>query len=185
MKKTLFLVMLVAGVALQVSAQHEVGATVGSMYGVSYKTNVMDNLRLQVDLGVNLAATPVSEYDYTYQLGYYTFEANPNVAYTADFYQTDWGTLSWYAGGGVSLGLMKYLSMSFEGYSVTYDASGTPDFGKFGLNAVGGVDLHLSNLPLAFSFDFRPGYGLMFYDGDVETLSFFDWKLVLGVRYCF
>lgn len=191
MKKIFLLIAIVVGVTLQSMAQeHEIGLTVGSMYGVSYKTNVMDNLRLQVDLGVNLAATRTTEYDYSYQWGYFTFEANPNVAYQNDFYQTGWGNFSWYAGGGISLGLLKQMSISAEGYTITIPVEDATTYGKWGVNAVGGINLKLNNLPLAFSFDFRPGYGLGFYPykdkyvKETYLLNFFDWKLVLGVRYC-
>ena len=58
MKKTLLAAALLLG-ALTVSAQdykHSIGATVGSMYGVSYKGFIfgVEGLALQADLGVKL-----------------------------------------------------------------------------------------------------------------------------------
>jgi len=209
MKKTIFAVALLL-CSLAISAQeytHSIGVNVGSMYGVTYKGFIfgVDGLALQADLGVRLGATSRAVSGNTYykskgekehftynKLGvdpvYFTFEANPNIVYQSNIGAWDFGSLSWFAGGGVSLGLMK-LSDTW-GHISNSDVTG-----KFGLNAIGGLELCFTGAPLALSFDFRPGYGLQF-DSDSETIkgvkiekrdnmSFFDWGLVLGLRYCF
>ena len=192
MKKSIFTLMLVA-LATGVMAQgytHSVGATVGTLYGVSYKGFIIsDNLALEVDLGVNLMSTPVSS-TMTYLgtktttsgtwNGCYTFEVNPNILYQAGIANWDFGGLAWYAGGGVSIGFIDDIKYS-----------GNPSF-KWGVNATGGVELKLSSVPLAISFDFRPGYGMYTDSADDGggnkisiASSFFDWKLAAGVRYTF
>lgn len=160
-----------------------------------------------------------------YGVNYFTFELNPNLVYQMKITDFGAGSLSWFAGGGLSIGMMKYgadkynngdwaywdekenghnfwWAMSHQREVPTEDGTGTekedwiPLQGKFGINAIGGVELKLNSLPLAFSFDFRPGYGLSFYSEDSyneqqekvkahSTTSFFDWKLVAAIRYCF
>ena len=202
---------------------HSIGGVVGSMYGVSYKGFIfgVDGLALQADLGVQLMSTAgstsyVEKYDGTKvsdadgnlrKLPVFTFVANPNVLYQSNIASWGFGSLDWYAGGGLSIGLMKQNGTGFEekhnnswySYPSAYafaDADGKADpvLGKFGVNAVAGVELGLSSVPLAISFDFRPGYGLGFYSGKnsndskwttSETFNFFDWTLAVGVRYCF
>ena len=236
MKKTLLAAALLLG-ALTVSAQdykHSIGATVGSMYGVSYKGFLTEHIAIQADLGVNLYGgtkysgstgykysgdgvdkfnqtapawaqletswqTTSGTFDGTY--GGFTFELNPNVVYQAKIKDFDWGGISWFAGGGVSLGLMKDTKYhnSWGNWSLSYSGDHSNGVrGKFGINAIGGAEIKLNSLPLAFSLDFRPGYGMQFdqYAEDVKgmddakynyrsILNFFDWKLVASVRYCF
>ncbi len=150
----------------------------------------------------------------------WTFELNPNLIYRSSIAEWNFGGLSWFVGGGISLGFGKYTNTdgkwSYEGeqgyiYEGTYDHYGDklirptygPLSGKFGLNAIGGVELALSSIPLTFGIDFRPGYGLFFDHfsedgveeyGD-ETITWkesgniyhniFDWKLGITARYCF
>lgn len=169
-KKMLVAVMLIAAIAANAQNDYKVslGATVGTLYGASYKGFIfgVDGLALAADLGVNLFAPAMEGGSF----GAYTFELNPNVEYQGAITSFSAGNLSWFAGGGVSLGLMSPLEYNNV-------------VGKFGVNAVGGVELGLNSVPLALSFDFRPGYGLQF--NKYGSGSFFDWKLVLSVRYIF
>ena len=179
--KKLFIAVLALVLAMPMFAQkpydHSIGGTVGTMYGFSYKGFITDNLAIQADLGVNLLTTAGSTKfkgggSVSWQNGdFYTFEANPNLLYQNSINSWSWGGLDWFVGGGLSLGLM-------HGIAVT---GGRPD-GKFGLNGAGGVEIFWNNIPLAISTDFRPGYGLGFGTKDVTT-HFFDWKLVVSVRY--
>lgn len=158
-----------------------------------------------------------------YSNDYFTFELNPNLVYQMKITEFGAGSLSWFAGGGLSIGMMKSGSTNPDAYMDENgnkknfwwamsqrvdvpDGEGTKkeDYidlqGKFGINAIGGVEFKLASLPLAFSLDFRPGYGLSFRSDEAETYSltqeretvkvhttdnFFDWKLVAAVRYCF
>lgn len=207
MKKVILSAMILLG-TLTLSAQdyvHSIGVNVGSMYGVSYKGFIfgIDGLALQADLGVRLGTTSsavsgnvtmkangqsstksFSKFDYNPV--YFTFEVNPNIVYQQPITDFGWGSLSWFAGGGVNVGMMKWAD-EWGHMNKKENKVG----GKFGINGLGGLELGFSGAPLAMSFDFRPGYGLYFdsekKDG-VETrttASFFDWAMVLGLRYCF
>lgn len=205
MKKViLFAVALMTSAAMMAQGYtHSIGGTVGSLYGVSYKGFIFghENLALIADLGFGLTVSPVTatmtsegvketNRQKNGNTSFWTFEANPNVVYQAEISNG----FSWFAGGGVSLGMAKYYAGREEGYSYTY--TNAPLMGKFGVNAIGGAEYKFANVPLALSLDFRPGYGLGFYEEKYDFLfgekikvqnawSFFDWKLVASVRYCF
>ncbi len=210
-KLTLFAALLLG--ALTVNAgdyKHSIGVNVGNQYGVSYKAFLFDNenLALQIDLGVRLQETSGSG---KYKRGdastfkfksadFYTFEVNPNVLYQKEFFSFDGGKLSWFAGGGISLGLLgeySLCSLKWDTWSyywpdrvITDENDAKTVYGKFGFNAIGGVELKFTKIPLAISCDFRPGYGLGFWgkkvNGDKvsETVHFFDYEIAVGVRYC-
>ncbi|MBO4518852.1 MAG: hypothetical protein J5704_02305 [Paludibacteraceae bacterium] len=77
-----------------------------------------------------------------------------------------------YAGGQVKVG---YVNMG-------------ADAGVIGVGAAAGLEANMTNAPIAFSFDFRPGYGCLLWDnggGNLGTFNAFDWSLNLGVRYTF
>ena len=232
MKKILSVLLLSIAVLSASAAdyKHSVGINVGSTYGASYKGFIfgVDGLALQADLGVQLMTTSGSykmtaKYDGNKvadvdgklrNLPVFTFVANPNILYQSNIASWDFGSLDWYAGGGISLGLMKQLKTGFDAYAddekkwyeikdgngyeawafADADGKANPVIGKFGVNAVAGLELGFSNVPLALSFDFRPGYGLGFYSGknsqdskvtENMTFNFFDWALNVGLRYCF
>ena len=99
------------------------------------------------------------------------FSYRTNMAYQNRAVSGKGIDLDWYVGGGLSLGAM-----------ITH---GTGAGGKFGLNAIGGIEINMSNAPIAVSFDFRPGYGVLFYSmsGTIGIQHVFDWQLALGDRY--
>lgn len=186
MKRILFLAATILLLAGQVNAQqHEIGAVAGGLNGASYKYWFSESLALQADLAVGLSA-PVgrmhikgtySGIDISGVSGFTTysswdFMANPNVAY-------HWEVLDnffVYAGGGTSIGFMGDLT-----------ASPNYVFFKWGLNALGGVEYKLSEIPLALAFDFRPGYAISVDNstsGVHKHINMFDWKLAVAVRYC-
>lgn len=214
MKKFTFVaaMLLSATIAFAASYEHSVGVNVGGLYGASYKAFLFgnDNLALQIDLGVRLEETAGS---FKYKIGdssskfkfksanFYTFEVNPNVMYQDEFYSFNGGSLSWFAGGGVSLGLMgeySWCSIKHESWNnydwpyriITNENGANTIYGKFGINAIAGLELEFSKVPLALSFDFRPGYGLGFWGKKVNdvkynsTLNFFDYTISVGLRYC-
>ena len=162
--KKIFLAVVVALFSINAMAQHEIGAIVGGMNGASYKYWFNDALALQADLAVGLTEaagkTSVSQYDFT---------LNPNVEY---HWALPVENLKIFAGGGLNLGLCNNLK---------YGNSNTLA-GKFGINAITGLQYDLASVPLALAFDFRPGYGMSF-DKSNNTSHFFDWKIAFAVRY--
>lgn len=153
--------------------KHSIGAEVGGLNGVSYKGFIFSNpnLALQADLAVGVFQARLHHNGESFAIpsnGYFDFTANPNVVYQGEISNG----FSWFSGGGVSLGMMNNIK--------------TPDnapYGKFGINALAGVEYKIANAPVTVGIDFRPGYGLRFDKNN--SFSFFDWKLAASVRYCF
>ncbi|MDR1792811.1 MAG: hypothetical protein LBR36_05155 [Bacteroidales bacterium] len=144
-----------------------IGGTVGSINALDFKFFLSPKLALQVDLG----------YKWWWSS---TLEVNPNLLYQGNIKTWGWGQLDWFVGGGLSVGYSFWGAYGL--YSSSYYGTGYGR-GKVGINADGGVELALSKVPVAFSFDFRPGYGMLFRKG--YTWHFFDWGTNLSVRYCF
>lgn len=100
---------------------------------------------------------------------------------------------------------VKYSRFLHEGFQEV--GVQNSDYGKFGINAMLGIEVALKNVPITFGVDFRPGYGLMFTghsseyselkeewtadggEGDYKetpfTFNFFDWTLSTSIRYTF
>ena len=164
--KKIFLAVVVALFSINAMAQHEIGGIVGGMNGVSYKYWFNDALALQADLAVGLteAANKAGSF------GQYDFTINPNAEY---HWALPVDNLKIYAGGGLNFGLCGGLKApAWAGNSVS---------GKFGINAITGLQYDLASVPLALAFDFRPGYGMNF--GKNNTDHYFDWKIAFAVRY--
>lgn len=172
-KKILLVVALVVAAASAQAQQpykHSIGVSVGSLEGVSYKMFFTDQLALHADLGFQMLATVGGSDGYTNDLRFWTFVANPNVVYQDNITGWNWGGIGWFAGGGLSLGLAQGFSSNTT-------------LGKWGINAIAGVELGLDDAPLAISLDFRPGYGMAFVENG--SVSFFDWAIAASVRYTF
>ncbi|HBZ33740.1 MAG TPA: hypothetical protein DEO38_01430 [Bacteroidales bacterium] len=250
MKKSFLAIALMLIFAAGISAQeytHSVGGTIGTLYGFSYK-GLFGNLAVEADLGVNLLGnipfTSVTKYDNGEKVKtkssdipsgfrnwfYFTFEANPNVMYQGMIKSWGWGSISWFAGGGVSFGFItttdrvgkKIANDILDDYSKSLaprarvSASEISDYAgdfwtdedwayyygenggaagndskvdfKWGLNAIGGAEIHFHKFPMAVSIDFRPGYGMAVpkqLEGAKTLTHFFDYKVVTGVRYTF
>ena len=231
MKKLLFAAVLLLGTITMSAANYtnSVGGTAGTMYGFTYKGFVfgVDGLALQLDLGLNLPAlagkavtktkttgmgmsnTTTSKSDFMFG-DFLEFQVNPNIVFQSEISSWGWGSLDWFIGGGLSVGLLyQYGDIMYKGELTgnewkTISRQDMKDmgqkekdftYGKFGLNAIGGIELGWKKIPLAVGVDFRPGYGLGFKtdkqkEGGIETkttdlLHFFDWALVASVRYCF
>lgn len=162
---------------------------------------------------------------------FWSFQIAPNFIWQKNIASMDWANLDFFVGGGISLGYAKvskaevvsgkgeeYEKISYNGYeeetkgdyeieeSFTLDKKSYPeDLGKFGINAMAGVEIAFTGAPITVGIDFRPGYGLLFAGHDDEykkakkeveeqggsykaspfTYSFFDWTLAATVRYTF
>lgn len=216
MKKSIIAVAMLL-LSLTISAQdytHSIGGMVGSMYGVTYKGFIfgIDGLALQADLGVNLfslagkAEVKTDGVKNTSDIrngAFFTFVANPNIVYQQNIASWNFGSLSWFAGGGISLGLMQqYGNMEIKDDNGDWNTVSVSDwknanngkdqiYGKFGINALAGLELGFSSVPLALGLDFRPGYGVGFRNQKVngvkteQVVNFFDWSLAASLRYCF
>ena len=172
--KKFFAVVLVAMMSLGAFAQHEIGAVVGGLTGLSYKYWVNDNIALQADLAVGLTAAPTGAYyrgtdvvGGTFQWNHYDFMLNPSLLYHYDVASG----LKLYSGVGVGIGLMQ--DGAFYDYVI----------GKFVANANVGIAYEIPSAPVVLALDFRPGYGLGFYNANSAHFSMFDWKLGFAVRY--
>ena len=175
------------------SYTHSVGGIVGNMFGASYKGFIfgVDGLALQADLAVKLQDSPcksVIEWkeqnlkeSFTGNIFNYTFELNPNLLYQKEVAQLGRNcSFAVYGGGGVSLGLIKeHIILSVW----------SSPMGKFGVNGMAGFEFIWPRL--ALSFDFRPGYGMIFDDTaskdkeiKQDLTHFFDYGIAVGLRYC-
>ena len=176
MKKLFLLLSLMATISISAqSYKHSFGIVVGSYNGLSYKTLVSENFAIQADLGVGFLTAPGS---YLIGRGFiqasedsWNFYANPNFSYQKTIYSADWGNMNAFAGGGVSLGI--HQSLRGSGFA-----------GKFGTNAILGVEFELNEAPFCFGLDFRPGYGMTFFH-EIVIGHFFDWALAGSIRYRF
>ena len=177
MKKLLVLLFLT--ITIMLSAQtykQSAGLVLGSFNGFSYKTFMSENVALQADLGFGLLATQgsiglVGYKGLVYGVEHHwSFHFNPNLYYQKTFHEENWGDISAFVGGGVSLG----LASEFYNSKV---------FGKWGFNAIAGIEFSLDDAPFTFGLDFRPGYEMMFGHGIYG--NFFDWAIAASARYTF
>lgn len=172
--KKIYTILLVLMMSVSAMAQHEIGAVLGGMNGLSYKYWFNECLALQADLAVGLTRVVGGAYYQgnsggSVKMGAYDFTINPNALYHWNLPEN----FKIYAGGGVNFGLLSYIDNT--------DPDGI--LGKFGLNAAVGATYDLQEVPLTFALDFRPGYGLGFAKANMPHISFFDWKLAFAIRY--
>lgn len=169
----LFVIMgAVSTAQAQAPYKHSIGVTVGNMEAFSYKTFVTNHFAIQLDLGAKVTHTDGENVS---GVNVWTFEFNPNFMYEGHFVKG----LHGFIGGGLSMG---YNWNSFQTNFWFVHLSGRDDNGKFGVNAITGLEYKF-NAPVTLQLDFRPGYGLLFDDN--WDWSYFDWSLNLGVRYAF
>lgn len=163
--------------------KHEIGLVVGGLNGASYKYWFTDNVTLHADLAVGFLVSKIgyacpncSTYHVLWIENIFDFTINPNAEYNFalpyNFYL--------YAGGGISLGYVGNLESLYDSYAKTYINA---HMGKFGINAVAGVEYVFNQKPFSIALDFRPGYGLAFAKN--VDCSYFDWKLAFSARYYF
>lgn len=150
------------------------GLVAGSLNGLSYKKFVKENVAIQTDLAFGLLATRATLNYYGYSFSgeehAWSLQLQPNLYYQKDVYEGSWGNFAALVGGGVSLGYAQEFNSDI-------------DLGKWGINAIAGIEFILNKTPLTIGLDFRPGYGMLFADG--LSLHMFDWALAASVRYCF
>lgn len=182
--KKLFIMVALAATTLCVTAENyknSIGINIGSFYGLTYKGFFTDNMAFQADLGVSLLPTvgnavvssSIGNVTTGININSYTFEFNPNLIYQNDIQSFSWGNLYWLAGLGVNVGFLDALQNA--GNAIQF---------KWGINAIGGVELKLANSPFVVSLDFRPGYGMSI-PAKNSVYNFFDWKAVAGIKYAF
>lgn len=165
MKKILTLCVAVMVAAATVSAKdykHSIGMVGGLGIGVQYKTMLAKNFTILAEMG------------------YFT---NPDGG-------TGWG----YAGAPIVNAVFAYQTNPLaegKGIKMGLYAGGQAKFG-YALGGAGvcgfggavGIEANMINSPIAFSFDFRPGYAFLFNGGGAGG-HMFDYSLNLGVRYTF
>ena len=171
--KKILLVLTAVIISVNVMAQHEIGIIAGGINGVSYKCWLTTDWALQTDLAVGLTAAPGSVFykGFNYGTGtnsQYDFTLNPNLEYHFPLASI----LKLYVGAGVNLGLISDLNNTDPNLIM----------GKAGGNGIVGFVMAPGS-HVAIALDFRPGYGIAFYDADTPHFSFFDWKLGLAIRY--
>ena len=166
MKKILsFLVVIVmASTMMAKDYQHSIGMVAGLGLGAQYKTMVMDNFTILAEFGYFINPDGGTGF------GYAGAVANGVFAWQGNLAEGDGIKLDLYAGGQVKMG---------------YAGGGAgAQVGVVGFGGAVGIEANMKNAPIAFSFDFRPGYAFLFNDnwhgGDM-----FDYSLNLGVRYTF
>ena len=162
MKKILSLLIAVVITSAVVAKdyQHSVGMVAGLGIGAQYKTMVMDNFTILAEFGY------FTNPDGGTGFGYAGALANGVFAYQMNLTEGDGVALDLYAGGQVKLG-----------YSMG-------DLGVFGVGGAVGIEANMKNAPIAFSFDFRPGYAFLF-NGNAAGGDMFDYSFNLAVRYTF
>ena len=162
MKKILSLVLVVL-MAASVSAkkyEHSRGMVAGLGIGAQYKTMVLPNFTIIDEFGYFTNPNGGTGFGYGGAID------NLVLAYQAKGTEGKNIELDWYVGGQIKLG-----------YSMG-------DAGVFGIGAAVGLEANMMNAPIAFSFDFRPGYAFLFTGGGAGG-HMFDYSFNLGVRYTF
>ena len=169
MKKILTILVAVAmtSAVLAKDYKHSVGMVAGSGIGVQYKTMIMSNFALIDEFGyLGCYAGGGSQ-----MMGSYFGAIDQLVlAYQSKAAEGNGIRLDWYAGGQLKVG--------YVGQAGAFDA------GVIGVGAAAGLEANMKNAPIAFSFDFRPGYAcVLLPNKNVDHM--FDWTFNLGVRYTF
>ncbi|MBQ7489392.1 MAG: hypothetical protein IJT51_02600 [Bacteroidales bacterium] len=161
---TVFMLGAVCNLNAQKFYSQSVGGMVGNMWGGSYQLYLTDNIVLGADLGVKLVYTAGQEVN---GIDLMTLELNPNVMYSVNFTPE----LNGLFGGGISLGY-NFLAWNFN----------RVDMGKFGINALAGIEYKL-DAPLVLQADIRPGFGMLFGAGGGKPWPYFDWAACVTLRY--
>ena len=160
-------------------AQAPYKASVGGMLpcasnaiGPSFKSFLSEKVALQVDLLYkSILAGYIEEKDIWVGI-YSVVELNTNVVYQKKIKDKKVSELFWFVGSGISLGC--------EPIAVN---------GKFGANAIVGLEYVFKNIPLSIQIEMRPGYGMLFNLGEklndnlfipvTNPWSHFDWLIDL------
>ncbi|MBR5678922.1 MAG: hypothetical protein IKX20_12470 [Paludibacteraceae bacterium] len=163
MKKIITLCLALMTAVTFVSAkdyQHSIGMVAGLGIGAQYKTMVMPNFTILAEIGYCTNPDGGTGFGYAgvpIANGVFAYQTNPLA-------EGDGIKMSIYAGGQMKLGYVL------------------GDAGVFGFGAAAGIEANMKNAPIAFSFDFRPGYAFLFTGGWAGG-HMFDYSFNLGVRY--
>ena len=148
-----------------------IGMVAGSGIGVQFKDMITDHFTLIEEFGYLGSFAAAGNGGSMPTLGAVD---NLVLAYQATCAEGQGIKLDWFVGGQIKGG---YLGNN-----------GVGSVGMIGAGAAGGIEAKMQNAPIAFSFDFRPGYGCVlgnFGGGGTNAAHVFDWTLNLGVRYTF
>ena len=132
----LLMVMMVSTLSAK-KYQHSLGLNGGLQLGVSYKVNINEHFTIIEEFIPFGNVTSNTSFSW---LGNWA-----NFAYEAQAAKGQNILFSWYVGGGTKIGY-------------AYGGGGI-----WGINAVGGIEINMANAPISVTFDFRPGYGLLFF----------------------
>lgn len=160
--KKILTVLLAGMMAIGAAAsnyQHSIGLVAGLGLGAQFKTMVTDHFTIFEEFGYFTCPNGGT--------GAYSGAIdNLVLAYQAKGVEGQNIQLDWYVGGQFKIGY----------------AMGFGDAGLLGLGSSVGFEANMKNAPIAFSFDFRPGYAFQFAQGGAFG-HMFDWSFNLGVRY--
>lgn len=150
---------------------HSIGIVAGSGLGVQYKAMITDHFTLIEEFGYlgSYCAAGANGL----RLGTFGATNDLVLAYQAKAAEGQGIELDWFIGGQLKAGYIDF---------------GGAAGGQIGIGAAAGIDAKMKNAPIAFSFDFRPGYGCVLFGnggGGVNGGHVFDWTINLGVRYAF
>ena len=170
MKKILTIIVAVLVAAASVSAKeykHSLGMYGGFGIGVQYKLMAKEHFTIILEEGYAFCPSRTANVG-----NYQSWATNCVLAYqTSPLAEGQGINLSVYAGGQVKL---HYV---FDNAAL------------IGLGAAAGIEANMVNAPIAFSFDFRPGYGCILVEqgpfGGTGVGHIFDYSFNLGVRYTF
>lgn len=157
---TLAIAAILACSSFAANYQHSVGLVGGLGLGAQYKHMVFDDFTIIEEFGY---------FTCTSNLGYSGAIDNLVLAYQGFAVEGQGITLDYYVGGQFKMG---------------YVGNAGIDAGVMGFGAAAGIEACMQNAPIAFSFDFRPGYAFIFNGGGVGG-HLFDYSFNLGLRYRF
>lgn len=159
--------------------KHSIGASVGSINGVSYKLFITDYVAFQADIGVGM--------DLIYLLDKrlpMSIMINPSFVWQDYIGVSD---VSWFIGGGLIGGY--YFAENYRGSSDFFDiwddsplGSNFDKAGKISLTSIEGIEWTLASVPLTFQVDLRTGIGVRF-SKSMRTMLHYELLLSLGIRY--
>lgn len=172
MKKilTLIAVVLIAASSMAANYKSSIGIVAGSGIGAQFKMMITDNFTLIDEFGYLGCWAAAGQGGRSSAI----FGAIDNLvlAYQSKAAEGQGILLDYYVGGQLRAGY--------------YDGI-VSDNGFIGVGAAAGIEACMKNAPIAFSFDFRPGYGcsIVSMQGQTSASHLFDWGFNLGVRYKF
>ena len=159
---------------MAVSAVEFSGGLVGGL-GIGLQAKVMftENFGLMDEIGyfMNLDGGTAKKYGASSYAGLIN---SSMFVYQRPITETKGMRLDWYLGGQAKIG---WCPIDWGGGKLAH-------MGVFGAGIAGGIEAKMNNAPFVFSFDFRPGWAMLFTEQGVGA-HLFDYSFNLGVRYRF